>query len=406
VITVPQVEASRPEALTDAAARLGSSAVAIGQHAAEQQAMFEKLSASWRGTASDAAMAKAAPTLAQMRSLQCSLQHVQSVIQRGASELTQMRAGVLDAVDRLHEQGWQVTPDGTVSVRPGSPLGQFARISAVNAMRVSQLATANSAVVKTLLGHFDTKDRELDGKIRDALTGLKPDERRRNGVQMVGNRFGMPEKGGEGDAEVLPAQDAVPNGIPPAGRWDGPPPAGEVKGTGYWAVDTSRPSGSSTPLPAPAPYESGPPCATDAVLTGPPSGVLTVGGDSPQKEDANGFDLQNTYRFRVAGEEFRGVTKMVEIDGKWYQAQWQSYQYEMNKIPVVQGSGDLGGLTLPVMSEANEWTPVTLGQIIRESEQHPGGPLYIPDAKGSSVQVIGGQLITDAPVVPVMRSGG
>ncbi len=189
---------------------------------------------------------------------------------------------------------------------------------------------------------------------------------------------------------------------PSVSRWDGQPPAGHSDATGFWGVDMSRPSLTPDPLPAPAPYRARPPCAE---VNGPSSGVVTVGGDSPQQPEAVGFDLQHTYRFRISGSEFTGQTQMVQIDGKWYQAQWHSYTYEMNKIPVVSGAGQIPALQLPIMSEANKWTPVSVGQIMTESSTHPGGTLYLPNPFGDPVKVEHGGLILKQPVVPIMTSG-
>jgi hypothetical protein len=66
----------------------------------------------------------------------------------------------------------QVGPDGTVSVRPGSPLDRYAKVSPVNAMKLQRLAATNSATVKTLLAGFDTTDRQLSQNLRNAVTGL------------------------------------------------------------------------------------------------------------------------------------------------------------------------------------------------------------------------------------------
>ncbi|HLR99564.1 hypothetical protein H7J77_01555 [Mycolicibacillus parakoreensis] len=195
---------------------------------------------------------------------------------------------------------------------------------------------------------------------------------------------------------------AAPMTDPSVSRWDGAPPAGQSDGTGFWGVDMSRPAPTPDPLPAPAPHRSRPPCAD---LTGPSSGVVTVGGDSPQQPDAVGFDLQHTYRFRISGSEFTGQTQMVHIDGKWYQAQWHSYTYEMNRIPVVSGAGQIPALQLPIMSEANTWTPVNLGQVMVESSTHPGATLYLPDPFGVPVKVEDGGLLVNRPVVPIMTSG-
>lgn len=248
--------------------------------------------------------------------------------------------------------------------------------------------TAISGRIRGLGNEWDElsdKDKKKDGT----------DKKNPAGIQTIGNRFGLPA-----DRPNNP-----PNITPPAGRWDGPPPAGEVPGTGYWAVDLTRPAAGPSPLPAPSPYRSPPPCVADSALEGPSSGVLTVGGDNPQGNEAAGFDLQNAYKFRISGSEFTGQTKMVQLDGKWYQAQWQGYRYEMNKVPILQGSGDLGGLTLPGFWKFDNWEPVSINQIGLESGKYPTGTLYIPDGNGHPISVVNGQFMTSTPVVPVMRRG-
>jgi hypothetical protein len=204
-----------------------------------------------------------------------------------------------------------------------------------------------------------------------------------------------------GAAQPNPPQGpAAPIPDPSGSRWDGPPPPGQAGKTGFWAVDTTRPSNSANPIPAPAPYRSAPPPCS--ILTGATSGVLTVGGESAQNDDAVGFDLQNTYKFRISGTTFTGQTQMVQLGDKWYQAQWHSYDYEMNKIPIIAGSGQIPALQVPVMSQANQWTPVTLGQIMAENSQYPGGTFYLPDAFGDPLKVLNGGLDSKTPVVPVM----
>ena len=85
---------------------------------------------------------------------------------------------MLQTVNQLSGQGWQVAPDGTVSVRPGSPLDQYAKISPTNAMKLQQLAATNSVIVKALLASFDTTDRAVSQNLRAAVGGL--DSRRRS----------------------------------------------------------------------------------------------------------------------------------------------------------------------------------------------------------------------------------
>ena len=89
-----------------------------------------------------------------------------------AAALTQTRTNVLQTVSALSGQGWQIASDGAVSVRRGSPIDQYAKVSPVNAMKIQQLAATNSATVKTQLAAFDTADRALSQNLRAAVAGL------------------------------------------------------------------------------------------------------------------------------------------------------------------------------------------------------------------------------------------
>jgi WXG100 family type VII secretion target len=171
-VTIPQVEASRPEGLTQTATALGQTASGLSSQIDAQRATLDGLRSHWEGPASDAAVAKAQPTLLKMQQIHDALNRAQTVLQQGGSQLTQTRTNVLQTVSQLKGQGWQVGPDGTVSVRPGSPLDQYAKVSPVNAMKLQQLAATNSTTVKTLLASFDTADRQLSQNLRTAVGGL------------------------------------------------------------------------------------------------------------------------------------------------------------------------------------------------------------------------------------------
>ena len=171
-VTIPQVEASRPEGLSQSATELGQKASGLTSQIDRQRATLAGLQAGWQGTAADAAIAKAQPTLQRMQRVHDALMKAQTVLQQGGATLTQTRMTVLHTVSQLSGQGWQVAPDGTVSVRPGSPLDQYARISQVNAMKIQQLAATNSVIVKALLASFDTTDRALSQNLRTAVGGL------------------------------------------------------------------------------------------------------------------------------------------------------------------------------------------------------------------------------------------
>jgi uncharacterized protein YukE len=171
-VTIPQVEAANPDSLTQSGAAIGQSASGLIDRISQQQTTLNTLKSGWQGSASDAAIAKATPTLQQMQQLHESMTKLQSTLQQGGATLTQTRANVLQTVDQLRQQGWQVGPDGSVSVRPGSPLDKYTKISQVNAMQVQQLAVTNSTTMKTLLASFDTADRQLGQNLRSAVAAL------------------------------------------------------------------------------------------------------------------------------------------------------------------------------------------------------------------------------------------
>lgn len=342
----------------------------------------------WTGAGADAyadANDKQARTLGALaeldRRLGSEVDRSAEVVAAGRRDLDSVRQWVSDAAATV--------PDNAAGERMLIPVvGK----GAGEIVSILERSNGDLAAIASRIRSLGEEYRALGDDRRDQAGRDDP------AIQTVNNRLDEPES-------PAISIDSLPPTTPPAGRWSGPAPAGEVPGTGYWAVDLAHPSDAAAPLPTPPPYRSGPPCtANDA--TGPTSGVMTVGGDSPLKNDALGFDLQNTYRFRISGTEFTGETKMVQIEGTWYQAQWQSYQYEMNKIPVVQGSGDLGALTLPIMSEANDWEPVTIDRIQFESTKYPTGTMYLPDGAGGSIPVVGGAFRTSTPVIPEMHSGG
>jgi WXG100 family type VII secretion target len=171
-VTIPQVEAAKPEGLTQTATALGQTASGLSSQLDTQRATIDALRAKWQGPASDAAIAKAQPTLLKLQDIHDALGKTQTALQQGGAALTQARTGVLNTVSQLKGQGWQVGPDGNVSVRPGSPIDQYAKVSEPNAMKVQQLAATNSANVKALLAAFDTTDRQLSQNVRTAVGGL------------------------------------------------------------------------------------------------------------------------------------------------------------------------------------------------------------------------------------------
>ncbi|MUL68318.1 hypothetical protein BOO86_27875 [Mycobacterium sp. CBMA 234] len=166
------MEASRPESLTQSATELGAKASNLATQIDTQRSTITGLQDSWKGTASDAAVAKVQPTIARMQQIHDALGRAQAVLQAGGTQLSADRTNVVNTVSQLTGQGWQVSPDGSVSARPGGPLDQYAKASPVNEMKVLQLAATNSTTVKTLLARFDTTDRQLSQNLRTAAAGL------------------------------------------------------------------------------------------------------------------------------------------------------------------------------------------------------------------------------------------
>lgn len=172
LVTIAQVEAARPDGLTQSGAVMGQSAAGLNARISQQQGTLTALKSGWQGAASDAAIAKAGPTLQRMQDMHRSMATLQTTLQDGGAALSGIRANVLSTADQLRGQGWQVGSDGTVSVRPGSPLDKYARVSPVNNMQIRQQAATNSMTMKTLLASFDTTDRQLGQNLRSAVAAL------------------------------------------------------------------------------------------------------------------------------------------------------------------------------------------------------------------------------------------
>src|SRR6185312_10405246 len=82
-VTIPQVEAARPEVFTQSGAWLGQSAAALGGQISDQRSTLDALRVGWQGAAADAASAKAQPTLDRMHRLQSALLRGQTALQDG-----------------------------------------------------------------------------------------------------------------------------------------------------------------------------------------------------------------------------------------------------------------------------------------------------------------------------------
>ncbi|BBX28147.1 alpha/beta hydrolase [Mycolicibacterium alvei] len=171
-VSISQVEASNPEILVLSGADIGTRAARLATQMDQQRAAIEQLRAGWTGTSSDAAIASATASLERMQRLHASLTKLQTVLSGGGGELVQQRSRILSFVGQLEGRGWQVADDGTVSVRPGSVLDFYSKLSPVNRMLLRAMAAKASAELKSMLAQFETTDNKVGQQVRDAVAPL------------------------------------------------------------------------------------------------------------------------------------------------------------------------------------------------------------------------------------------
>lgn len=337
----------------------------------------------WQGDASDRAETVSRQLDSDRQQLHSAQSAVARIVTDAASTTTEARiqlAGV--------RSEWE---QDKAALRPiaNQPEGQAALTQAGQ----TRLTEAN-AVIQDAAARMSTAAGQVQ-----AATGTLP-----------GNGQAEPLSTGTGEGEGGEPKKGDPTiqfvnnetGLPPEITGDGPPPSDRAAGTGQWVVDTTK---------AYAPGQKpGPPEDIDRELnipeklaTGPTTGLLSTA--PPFIEDANSGDLQRGYKYRVTGAESSGITKMVEIDGQWYQAQWLDYKYEQQVTKVLQGTGDFGGITTyPIISD---WEPVTMAEIRNTSALYPTDVFYLPDTCGGTLKMTDTVIASSGPPpTPIMRSGG
>ena len=176
-LTLDDVEGSNFDVLTQAGTQLGTHATTMQQHQSTGQQAVTDLTGGWEGAASQAATSSATRTLQQQQRLSSAVQQVQSVLSEGGAQLAATRSALLQGVEQMRQQGWQVGSDGTVSVQAGSRLAQLAQDSPVTEMQLDQLAATNSVNVKQQLADLQTQDEQLAQKLRDAVKDLEGEDK-------------------------------------------------------------------------------------------------------------------------------------------------------------------------------------------------------------------------------------
>ncbi|OBC16435.1 hypothetical protein A5784_26890 [Mycobacterium sp. 852013-50091_SCH5140682] len=242
-VTISSVTGSQPEQVMAAAVHAGNSATTASQQLDAGKQNLDRLRSGWEGTASEAAIATAQRTLVEQQKIADTLGLLYSALSDGGSQLSAIRTGVVDAVETFTQQGWQVADDGTVSVRPGSPLDQLATLSPVTEMEVRQIAAISSVKLKTLLAQFDSADRALADAVRKATAGL------RSPADHAGppNRSDSPSPGEPKPKDGNTTAPAPGPGAKPSGPDSPAKPGSKVDSPGQ-----TVPTGPSTPGSAPS----------------------------------------------------------------------------------------------------------------------------------------------------------
>jgi WXG100 family type VII secretion target len=260
-VTISTVSGSQPEQVLAAAAHAGNSATTVSQQIDAGKQNLAALKSGWEGGASEAAVASAERTLIEQQKISDVLRQLQSALSDGGSQLSAIRSGIVDGVESLTQQGWHVADDGTVTVRPGSPLDQLAKLSPVTAMQLRQIAAASSVKLKAMLAQFDGADRALADAVRKATAGLDASAAPAGPPNRSDNASPSEPKPKDGNTTAPePGPGAKPGGVDGSGQTT-PPTQKPAPGSPQSAPRTpAQPPSAPTPRPASGttPAQAGP----------------------------------------------------------------------------------------------------------------------------------------------------
>jgi hypothetical protein len=173
---------------------------------------------------------------------------------------------------------------------------------------------------------------------------------------------------------------------------------------GQWENVVAPPYAGATPPPLKPEYRPFP--DGTPLKTGGTTGWYTPGKSWIGDIDPPYAQLQEEYRFRMAGTEATTYTRVVYDNGAWHQQRWVQNVYEYQKntqlamggdISVKGTTGDIGGLpTIPKIDY--QWKPISPSQIASLSANNMEVTYYLPDGCGGQFTYQGG--------VPVGGNGG
>ena len=216
MISISDVEASRPDLLLAAGQQTGASVATLRAQLSKGDREISQMTQTWTGDASTAASANGRRILGQQGKTVDALARVQSVLSTGGGELQSAKQTIGQQVSQLQQKGWQVSGDGSVTVRSGSVLGWLSKLSPANALQLRQLAAASSTQMKTMLAHFEALDNKVAQELRSAVQGLDVPSSPSDGPQDPGkgkDKDKDQDKGKDKDDEGTPAVDPSQFGL-------------------------------------------------------------------------------------------------------------------------------------------------------------------------------------------------
>jgi uncharacterized protein YukE len=168
-VTVSQVLGSRPETLVTAAGQLGDGAGDVDDRMATERSRFGELTATWVGTASDAASDHASEMIDDQRRYRDKLAALQRQLAAAGDELGHLRSALSDLTSSIEAKLFHIADDGTTT--PGPILKTLARTSPVLAMDIRLRGLALQTAIQTLLDRFDAADQAAAYRLRQIDSG-------------------------------------------------------------------------------------------------------------------------------------------------------------------------------------------------------------------------------------------
>jgi len=351
--------------------------------------------APWDGAAAEAAQQRAQSDRIIVVGFVDQLHDAVAAANAGATQIQAARTAALQAVADAQADGFTVGDDFSVSSHDS---GSWDYLSARQAKAELHAQTIRKAVTELV-----ATDTRVATHVHDAAAGL-------DAVKFV-------ESGGVGVPEA-PAPEQPP--APPQAGQPVPPGTPFVgdENFGHWEnLPTPPPYVGAKPPPLASQYRPFPDGTPEKL--GGTTGMYTPGKNWITDDQAPAAQLQEAYRFRIAGNEATTYTRMVNENGRWQQQRWVAnvYEYQRNtqvlfggsdvaKMHDGSGTGDLGGLG-PFVNIDHDWKPISLHQIAGLSAKNFDITYYLPDGCGGQVTFEGGVVprVPGAPVpIPVMTA--